>query len=177
MRWRSPRCAWHTFAMLRTQPQENDDGQRNSPRLAGNDRRHADIRDDRLVCSGVRATGARRGVLALRVRRRYVAVGLRRVRLPASGNAEPAQRFCWRCSVGWRLSATGCCCSRLYSRASIAIGTAVYNVQPFMLVGLAALFLGEKLPCRSCSGWRFRSWACWRSSAPMARKARRVTIT
>ena len=32
-----------------------------------------------------------------------------------------------------------------YSRASIAIGTAVYNLQPFMLVGLAALFLGEKL--------------------------------
>ncbi len=32
-----------------------------------------------------------------------------------------------------------------YSRASIAIGTAVYNVQPFMLVILAALFLGEKL--------------------------------
>jgi drug/metabolite transporter (DMT)-like permease len=30
-----------------------------------------------------------------------------------------------------------------YSRASIAIGTAVY--QPFMLVGLAALFLGEKI--------------------------------
>ena len=29
-----------------------------------------------------------------------------------------------------------------YSRASIAIGTAVYNVQPFML---AALFLGEKI--------------------------------
>ncbi|WLH60363.1 DMT family transporter [Pseudomonas sp. FP2300] len=32
-----------------------------------------------------------------------------------------------------------------YSRASIAIGTAVYNVQPFMLVGLAALFLGERI--------------------------------
>ncbi|MFV3380572.1 DMT family transporter [Pseudomonas sp. NY15354] len=32
-----------------------------------------------------------------------------------------------------------------YSKASIAIGTAVYNVQPFMLVGLAALFLGEKI--------------------------------
>lgn len=32
-----------------------------------------------------------------------------------------------------------------YSRASIAIGTAVYNVQPFMLVGLGALFLGEKI--------------------------------
>lgn len=32
-----------------------------------------------------------------------------------------------------------------YSRASIAIGTAVYNVQPFVLVALAAIFLGEKL--------------------------------
>jgi len=32
-----------------------------------------------------------------------------------------------------------------YSRASIAIGTAVYNVQPFMLVGLGAMFLGEKI--------------------------------
>ena len=32
-----------------------------------------------------------------------------------------------------------------YSRASIAISTAVYNVQPFMLVGLAALFLGERI--------------------------------
>ncbi|MEX5342786.1 DMT family transporter [Pseudomonas sp. I2] len=32
-----------------------------------------------------------------------------------------------------------------YSKASIAIGTAVYNVQPFMLVGLAAIFLGEKI--------------------------------
>ena len=32
-----------------------------------------------------------------------------------------------------------------YSRASIAIGTAVYNVQPFILLGLAALFLGEKI--------------------------------
>ncbi len=32
-----------------------------------------------------------------------------------------------------------------YSRASIAIATAVYNVQPFMLVGLAAVFLGERI--------------------------------
>ncbi|MEO4046747.1 DMT family transporter [Pseudomonas sp. CAU 1711] len=32
-----------------------------------------------------------------------------------------------------------------YSKASIAISTAVYNVQPFMLVGLAALFLGERI--------------------------------
>ncbi|MCK3827564.1 DMT family transporter [Pseudomonas sp. W2Aug9] len=32
-----------------------------------------------------------------------------------------------------------------YSRASIAISTAVYNVQPFILVMLAAVFLGEKI--------------------------------
>ena len=32
-----------------------------------------------------------------------------------------------------------------YSKASIAISTAVYNVQPFMLVGLAALLLGERI--------------------------------
>lgn len=38
-----------------------------------------------------------------------------------------------------------------YSRASIAIGTAVYNVQPFMLVGLAALFLGEKITAQKLS--------------------------
>ncbi|MCK9817978.1 MAG: DMT family transporter [Candidatus Pseudomonas colombiensis] len=38
-----------------------------------------------------------------------------------------------------------------YSRASIAIGTAVYNVQPFILVGLAALFLGEKITAQKLS--------------------------
>lgn len=32
-----------------------------------------------------------------------------------------------------------------YSRASIGIATAVYNTQPFMLVALGALFLGERL--------------------------------
>ena len=32
-----------------------------------------------------------------------------------------------------------------YSRASIAIATAVYNTQPFILVGLGALFFGERL--------------------------------
>lgn len=32
-----------------------------------------------------------------------------------------------------------------YSKASIAIGTAVYNIQPFILVVLAAVFLGEKV--------------------------------
>ncbi|MFP3924506.1 DMT family transporter [Pseudomonas sp. W5-36] len=34
---------------------------------------------------------------------------------------------------------------RSYSKASIAIGTAVYNIQPFILVVLAAMFLGEKV--------------------------------
>lgn len=39
-----------------------------------------------------------------------------------------------------------------YSRASIAIGTAVYNVQPFMLVALGAAFLGERITARTL-GW------------------------
>lgn len=38
-----------------------------------------------------------------------------------------------------------------YSRASIAIGTAVYNVQPFILVGLAVVFLGEKITAQKLS--------------------------
>lgn len=45
-----------------------------------------------------------------------------------------------------------------YSRASIAIGTAVYNTQPFMLVLLAAVFLGEKLSVRKL-GWLGLSFA------------------
>ncbi|RMS65917.1 hypothetical protein ALP65_00932 [Pseudomonas aeruginosa] len=45
-----------------------------------------------------------------------------------------------------------------YSRASIAIGTAVYNVQPFMLVGLGAAFLGEKVTARKL-GWLGLSFA------------------
>jgi len=32
-----------------------------------------------------------------------------------------------------------------YSRASIGVATAVYNTQPFMLVALGALFLGERI--------------------------------
>ncbi|MEQ4619340.1 MAG: DMT family transporter [Corticimicrobacter sp.] len=39
-----------------------------------------------------------------------------------------------------------------YSRASISIATAVYNTQPFMLVGLGALFLRERLTW-SKLGW------------------------
>jgi drug/metabolite transporter (DMT)-like permease len=39
-----------------------------------------------------------------------------------------------------------------YSRASISIATAVYNTQPFMLVALGALLLGERLT-RSKLAW------------------------
>ncbi|WP_140719288.1 DMT family transporter [Pseudomonas sp. Hp2] len=39
-----------------------------------------------------------------------------------------------------------------YSGASISIATAVYNTQPFMLVGLGALFLGERPTLRKL-GW------------------------
>lgn len=39
-----------------------------------------------------------------------------------------------------------------YPRASIAIATAVYNTQPFMLVALGALFLSEKLTAARL-GW------------------------
>jgi len=39
-----------------------------------------------------------------------------------------------------------------YSRASISIATAVYNTQPFMLVGFGALFLGERLTLNKL-GW------------------------
>lgn len=45
-----------------------------------------------------------------------------------------------------------------YSRASIAIGTAVYNVQPFILVGLGALFLGERITAQKLS-WLGLSFA------------------
>ena len=39
-----------------------------------------------------------------------------------------------------------------YPRASISIATAVYNTQPFMLVGLGAIFLGERLTAAKL-GW------------------------
>jgi drug/metabolite transporter (DMT)-like permease len=39
-----------------------------------------------------------------------------------------------------------------FSRASIAVATAIYNTQPFMLVGLGAIFFGEKLTAGKL-GW------------------------
>ncbi len=64
-----------------------------------------------------------------------------------------------------------------YSRASIAIGTAVYNVQPFMLVGLGAAFSARRSRRASWAGWGFRSPACWRSSTPTATAAPRAGTT
>lgn len=45
-----------------------------------------------------------------------------------------------------------------YSHASISIATAVYNTQPFMLVGLGALFLHER-PTWTTLGWLVLSFA------------------
>jgi drug/metabolite transporter (DMT)-like permease len=45
-----------------------------------------------------------------------------------------------------------------YSRASIGIATTVYNTQPFMFVGLGALFLGERLT-RPKAGWLILAFA------------------
>ncbi len=38
-----------------------------------------------------------------------------------------------------------------YSRSSISIATTIYNTQPFMLLGLGALFLGEKITLEKLS--------------------------
>jgi uncharacterized membrane protein len=124
----------------------------------------------------VRAAGAGCGVLALRVRRRHLAADLRRVRLPAPGILTRTT-FLLAVLSGVAIVGNWVLLFASYSRASIAIGTAVYNVQPFMLVGLAALFLGEKITCRSCSGWAFPFSACWRSSAPMAGRARAARVS
>ncbi|ESQ88329.1 hypothetical protein ABAC460_16855 [Asticcacaulis sp. AC460] len=45
-----------------------------------------------------------------------------------------------------------------YSRASISVSTAVYNTQPFMLVALSTLFLGEKVTA-SKLGWMVAAFA------------------
>ena len=45
-----------------------------------------------------------------------------------------------------------------YPRASISIATAVYNTQPFMLVGLGALVLAER-PTAAKLGWLFVAFA------------------
>lgn len=53
--------------------------------------------------------------------------------------------FCWAALGGAAIVLNWLLIFASFSRASIAIATAVYNTQPFMLVALGALFLSEKL--------------------------------
>ena len=126
-------------------------------RYAGNDFGHADLRHHWLAGAALRAARAGRGVLALRIRFRRPAGRLCRAGLPAprqpGARGVPAGAPQRVFIVGnWVLLFAS------YSRASIAIGTAVYNVQPFMLVGLGAAFLGEKVTARKL-GWLGLSFA------------------
>ncbi|WP_255675960.1 DMT family transporter [Pusillimonas sp. MFBS29] len=54
-------------------------------------------------------------------------------------------RFFWALISGVAIVGNWLLLFAAYSRASIGIATAVYNTQPFMLVGLGALFLGERI--------------------------------
>jgi drug/metabolite transporter (DMT)-like permease len=54
-------------------------------------------------------------------------------------------RFAWAVVSGVAIVGNWVLLFAAYSRASIGIATAVYNTQPFMLVGLGALFLGERI--------------------------------
>src|SRR5690606_23951621 len=53
--------------------------------------------------------------------------------------------FVWAVLSGVAIVANWVLLFAAYSRASIGIATAVYNTQPFMLVALGALFLGERI--------------------------------
>ncbi len=55
--------------------------------------------------------------------------------------------FAWAVVSGLAIVGNWVLLFAAYSRASIGIATAVYNMQPFMLVGLGALFLGERITC------------------------------
>ncbi|TKR56013.1 DMT family transporter [Allopusillimonas ginsengisoli] len=53
--------------------------------------------------------------------------------------------FAWAVVSGAAIVANWILLFAAYSGASIGVATAVYNTQPFMLVGLGALFLGERI--------------------------------
>src|SRR5690606_35987305 len=55
------------------------------------------------------------------------------------------KKFLWAVISGVAIVGNWLLLFAAYSRASIGIATAVYNTQPFMLVGLGALFLGERI--------------------------------
>lgn len=54
-------------------------------------------------------------------------------------------RFGWAFISGVAIVGNWLLLFAAYSRASIGVATAVYNTQPFMLVALGALFLGERI--------------------------------
>lgn len=54
-------------------------------------------------------------------------------------------KFGWAVISGMAIVGNWVLLFAAYSRASIGIATAVYNTQPFMLVALGALFLGERI--------------------------------
>ncbi len=54
-------------------------------------------------------------------------------------------RFAWALVSGLAIVGNWLLLFAAYSRASIGVATAVYNTQPFMLVILGALFLGERI--------------------------------
>ncbi|WP_282395886.1 DMT family transporter [Pseudomonas sp. PS01298] len=63
-----------------------------------------------------------------------------------------ARQFIWVCLGGVALMLNWVLLFSAYRHASIAIATVVYHVQPFMLVGLGALFYAERLSIAKL-GW------------------------
>jgi drug/metabolite transporter (DMT)-like permease len=107
-----------------------------------NERRHAHFRHDRLFRADLRPERRQCRLLALRDRRCDSAGDLRLARPYPARHVEPAAD-CGRCpgrrGANWLLLFAS------YPHASISVATTVYNTQPFMLLGLGALFLGEKI--------------------------------
>lgn len=69
-----------------------------------------------------------------------------------------ARQFIWVCLGGVALMLNWVLLFSAYQHASIAIATVVYHVQPFMLVGLGALFYAERLSVAKL-GWLLVAFA------------------
>ncbi len=69
-----------------------------------------------------------------------------------------ARQFIWVCLGGVALMLNWVLLFSAYRHASIAIATVVYHVQPFMLVGLGALFYAERLSVAKL-GWLLAAFA------------------
>lgn len=69
-----------------------------------------------------------------------------------------ARQFIWVCLGGVALMLNWVLLFSAYQHASIAIATVVYHVQPFMLVGLGALFYAERLSVAKL-GWLLAAFA------------------